>query len=69
MSSPIAVHADIDKAVARLRDGGVVAFPTDTLYALGASATNAAAVARVFDIKGREPGKPLPLLRPGAGSR
>ncbi|HEY7270366.1 MAG TPA: L-threonylcarbamoyladenylate synthase [Dehalococcoidia bacterium] len=66
MSSPIAVHADIEQAVARLRDGGVVAFPTDTLYALGADATNAEAVGRVFDIKGREAGKPLPLFVAGA---
>ena len=62
MSTPTAVHADIERAVAILREGGVVAFPTDTLYALAADATNPAAVARVFDIKGREGAKPLPLF-------
>ena len=52
----------LEAAVARLREGGVVALPTDTLYALVALARDAAAVDRVFAIKGREPGKPLPLF-------
>src|SRR4051812_18850384 len=42
--------------------GGVVALPTDTLYALSAVATDATAVRRVYAIKGREDGKPLPLF-------
>jgi L-threonylcarbamoyladenylate synthase len=64
--SRIAAPTDVERAVAILKSGGVIAFPTDTLYALGADATNAVAVGRVFDIKGREPGKPLPLFVPGA---
>ena len=42
-----------------LRDGGIVAFPTETVYGLGADATNATAVARVFAVKGRPVGHPL----------
>lgn len=45
--------------VARLRAGGVVAFPTETVYGLGASALDAEAVARVFAAKGRPAGNPL----------
>jgi L-threonylcarbamoyladenylate synthase len=46
-------EASIARAVAVLRAGGVVAFPTETVYGLGADARNPAAVARVFEIKGR----------------
>jgi L-threonylcarbamoyladenylate synthase len=45
-----------------LLQGGLVAFPTDTYYALGAAATDAAAVARVFVAKRRPPTDPLPIL-------
>ena len=48
-----------------LRNGGVIAMPTDTLYALTAAADDAAAVRRVFAIKGREQGRPLPLFVSG----
>jgi L-threonylcarbamoyladenylate synthase len=52
----------VEKAVSILRNGGVVAMPTDTLYALSAAARDASAVQRVFDIKARVPGKPLLLF-------
>jgi L-threonylcarbamoyladenylate synthase len=45
-----------------LRKGGLVAFPTDTLYALGADASNRFAIRRVFAAKGRSPRTPIPLL-------
>jgi L-threonylcarbamoyladenylate synthase len=45
-----------------LRQGGVVAFPTDTVYGLGADIRNPAAVDRVYEIKGRPRGTPLPVL-------
>jgi L-threonylcarbamoyladenylate synthase len=52
-----------DDAVLRaaeiLRRGGVVAFPTETVYGLGADATNSAAVVRIFAIKGRPSSNPL----------
>ncbi|MED5401592.1 MAG: Sua5/YciO/YrdC/YwlC family protein, partial [Planctomycetota bacterium] len=43
----------IEAAAATLRDGGLVAFPTETVYGLGADATNATAVAKIFDAKDR----------------
>lgn len=49
----------ISLAAARLRAGGVVAFPTETVYGLGADARNEDAVRRVFEIKGRPADHPL----------
>ena len=55
-----------DEALARaatvLRDGGLVAFPTETFYGLGAAASDPDAVRRVFHVKGRDGSKPLLLL-------
>ena len=42
-----------------LADGGLVAFPTETVYGLGADATNGAAVARLYAAKGRPRFNPL----------
>jgi L-threonylcarbamoyladenylate synthase len=49
----------IDAAARILGDGGLVAFPTETVYGLGADATSAAAVARLFAAKGRPSFNPL----------
>ena len=49
----------IAEAAAILRDGGLVAFPTETVYGLGADATNPEAVARIFAAKGRPATNPL----------
>jgi L-threonylcarbamoyladenylate synthase len=49
-------------AAALLRAGRVIAYPTDTLYALGALATSTEAVALVLRLKGRLPEKTLPLI-------
>jgi L-threonylcarbamoyladenylate synthase len=54
-----ATSDNLDLAAALLRGGGVVAFPTETVYGLGANAFDAAAVARVFEIKGRPSFDPL----------
>lgn len=54
MSSSSAPSASsISDAVAALRRGGVVVFPTETVYGVGADARNAEAVERVFELKGR----------------
>jgi len=45
-----------------IRSGGLVAFPTDTVYGLGADASNAAAVSRIYEVKGRKGDKPLAFL-------
>lgn len=49
----------IDRAAALVRAGGVVAFPTETVYGLGAYALDATAVARIFEIKQRPSFDPL----------
>jgi L-threonylcarbamoyladenylate synthase len=49
----------ITDAAAALRDGRLVAFPTETVYGLGADATNARAVAAIFEAKGRPQFNPL----------
>ena len=52
-------HAQIVEAARVLRDGGLVAFPTETVYGLGADATQPQAVARIFETKGRPRFDPL----------
>jgi L-threonylcarbamoyladenylate synthase len=49
----------VERAAQTLAAGGLVAFPTETVYGLGADATNAAAVARLYDAKGRPSFNPL----------
>jgi L-threonylcarbamoyladenylate synthase len=49
----------IEDAAARLARGDVVAFPTETVYGLGADAANASAVAKIFALKGRPADHPL----------
>jgi len=50
---------EIERAASILRAGGLVAFPTETVYGLGARALDPAALARVFAAKGRPPSHPL----------
>ena len=57
-SSPSDAGA-IRRAAEVLRGGGLVAFPTETVYGLGANALDAAAVAKIFAAKGRPPNNPL----------
>ncbi len=52
-------HEDIKKAAKKLREGHLVAFPTETVYGLGADATNQEAVGRVYSVKGRPAGHPV----------
>src|SRR5579872_7258113 len=51
--------AVIARAAAVLRAGGLVAFPTETVYGLGANALDSAAVGRIFAAKGRPANNPL----------
>jgi L-threonylcarbamoyladenylate synthase len=55
---------DEDQTIERLRQGGVVVFPTETSYSLGCRAGDATAVARLVALKGRPDGRPLPVLLP-----
>jgi L-threonylcarbamoyladenylate synthase len=54
-----ASEAAVTAAAACLKAGGLVAFPTETVYGLGADATNAAAIARLYQAKGRPAFNPL----------
>ncbi len=54
-----ASQVDIDAAVQALRDGDLVAFPTETVYGLGANAQNPAAVRKIFEAKGRPENHPV----------
>ena len=57
----------VEIAVAALRRGGIVAFPTDTYYGLGANVFDDDAVERILEAKGRPPSSPLPVLLADAG--
>lgn len=52
----------IARAAAELRDGGVIVYPTDTVYGLGCDITNKRAVERIIRIKGRDPKKPMSFV-------
>jgi L-threonylcarbamoyladenylate synthase len=54
-----ATQVEIETAVQALRDGELVAFPTETVYGLGANAQNPAAVGRIFEVKGRPANHPV----------
>ena len=55
----IPASSEIKRAAAILRSGGLAAFPTETVYGLGADASNPAAVAKIFAAKGRPQDHPL----------
>ena len=58
---------DFTPAIELLQAGKLVAFPTETVYGLGADAANPEAVARIFAAKGRPADHPLIVHLPGAG--
>jgi L-threonylcarbamoyladenylate synthase len=67
MTQVVAVESSAPETPARaaatvLGQGGLVAFPTETFYGLGADALAPSAVRRIFDVKGRPEGKPLLVL-------
>jgi L-threonylcarbamoyladenylate synthase len=53
---------DVERAVAALERGGLIVYPTETLYGLGADATRAEAVRRLADLKERDRDKPVSVL-------
>ena len=57
-SKPPQSSAVIHEAVQTLRDGGLVAFPTETVYGLGADAKNPEAIKKIFTAKGRPTNHP-----------
>jgi L-threonylcarbamoyladenylate synthase len=58
---------DLQAALKVLREGGVILYPTDTVWGIGCDATNAEAVARVYEIKKRADSKAMLVLLDGAG--
>ena len=59
--------SDLQAALKVLREGGVILYPTDTIWGIGCDATNAEAVARVYEIKKRADSKAMLVLLDGAG--
>jgi len=57
--TPGSPHENIIKAAQALQDGHLVAFPTETVYGLGADATNENAVKRIYEVKKRPTNHPL----------
>ncbi|MCQ2115498.1 MAG: threonylcarbamoyl-AMP synthase [Bacteroidales bacterium] len=53
---------EIEKALKILREGGILLYPTDTVWGLGCDATNPSAVAKIYEIKKRSDSKSLVLL-------
>ena len=51
MSAAEAMRQEVERAVAVLRSGGVILYPTDTVWGLGCDATNAEAVAKIYELK------------------
>lgn len=58
---------DLHEAVRVLREGGVILYPTDTVWGIGCDATNEAAVQRISEIKHRADSKSMLVLLDGAG--
>ena len=58
---------DLQRALQVLRSGGVILYPTDTVWGIGCDATNAEAVARVYEIKRRVDSKAMLVLLDGVG--
>jgi len=59
---PVDIQEQIERGISVLRQGGLVAFPTDTVYGLGACVSLRQAVERVYRVKGRPRNMALPLL-------
>jgi len=59
---PSFIQKQIERAISTLRQGGIVAFPTDTVYGLGACADIGQAVERIYQVKERPRNMALPLL-------
>jgi L-threonylcarbamoyladenylate synthase len=56
------MHDDIKKALEVLKNGGVILYPTDTIWGIGCDATNENAVTRIYKIKRREDSKSMLVL-------
>ena len=55
-------QTDVNQALYMLRDGGLILYPTDTIWGIGCDATNPSAIDRIFKLKGRDQAKSLLIL-------
>ena len=60
------MRSELERAAEWLRQGGIVAFPTDTFYGLAVDPASESAVSAVFDLKGRREGEALPFVAASA---
>jgi L-threonylcarbamoyladenylate synthase len=56
------MHDDLKKAVDILKNGGIILYPTDTIWGIGCDATNPEAVKRIYELKKREDSKSMLVL-------
>src|ERR1051325_11349488 len=61
------MSSSLDRAVSHLHAGGLVTFPTETVYGLGGDANNPEATRRIFELKGRPADHPLIVHLAAAG--
>ena len=54
--------SSVEDGIAALKADGLVVYPTETFYAIGADAFSSTALRRLFGVKGREPGRPVGLI-------
>ena len=54
--------SDIKVIIKKIKDGGIIVFPTDTVYGIGCDPYNEKAVSRLYEIKKREKTKPFPVI-------
>ena len=52
----------IEKIVTVYENGGIIAFPTDTVYGIGCDPFNSESISKIFELKNREGGKKFPIL-------
>lgn len=62
MSRPFVDKEDLNQALETLKNGGLILYPTDTIWGIGCDATNPAAVEKVFALKGRDLSKSMLIL-------
>ena len=62
MANTFVDREDINQALETLKNGGLILYPTDTIWGIGCDATNPAAVEKVFALKGREKSKSMLVL-------
>ncbi len=62
INNPETIKLSLEQSQQVLKSGGVVVFPTDTIYGLGANALNEDAIAKIYKIKKRDPNKPISIL-------